>query len=159
MRVFSSAVGALVVVCVGALGLLGGCPAPDVITAQDGAAYLGLVSGTALTYGVSEGLTETHTIQDSGVLFDGVAIDVIARQNGFANDERTLTLGVDVEQVSILRFQDCIARCGALDQPIAFLQWPLKNAQSTSGEAVVTRTGFDDDGVRTERHSTTVSAR
>lgn len=134
-----------------------GCPAPSGPTAADGARYLGLDEGTIFTYAISDGLSETHEVKTSGVLFDGVAVDVLAKQNGFANDERTLTLGVDVAGVSILRFFDCLARCGSLDAPIPFLQWPLEEGQSTSGEAVVTLTAGATTTTQTERHSTTVS--
>lgn len=134
------------------------CPAPDGVTPDDGAAYLGLTSGTTFTYAISDGLNETHEMKNSGVLFaGGLAVDVLAKQNGFANDERTMSLGVDVEGVSLLRFFDCIARCGSLSEPIPFLKWPLEEGQNTQGEAVVTLTDGADTTTQTERHSTTVS--
>lgn len=135
-----------------------GCQPPAGPTAEEGAAYLGLVSGTTFNYAISDGLTESHEVKDSGVLFDGESVDVLAKQNGFANDERTLTLGVDVESVSILRFLDCVARCGALSAPIPFLQWPLEEGQSVQGEAEVTVTANGASVIHTERHSTTVGA-
>jgi hypothetical protein len=134
-----------------------GCAPAAGPSAEEGAAYLGLEEGTTFSYAISDGLSETHEIKKSGVLFEGVAVDVVAKQNGFANDERTLSLGVDVEGVSILRFFDCIARCGALDAPIPFLQWPLEEGQTTKGEAVVTVTEGDASVSHTEKHSTTVS--
>ncbi len=136
-----------------------GCPAPAGPTAQDGALHTGLVSGTTFTYSIGNGLSETHEVKDSGFLFGGgLAVDVLAKQNGFVQDERTLTFGIDIEQVSIVRLFDCIARCGTLDAPIPFLSWPLEEGQTTEGEAVVSVS--EADGTSTlhrERHSTTVS--
>jgi hypothetical protein len=132
---------------------------PDVVTADDGAAYLGLVAGSTLTYSAGAGVTETHEVKQSDVLFGGgLAVDVLAKQNGFANDERTLTFGVDVAQVSIVRFFDCLAHCAQPDQPIAFLNWPLNEGDVVTGEAVVTEARGAETTARNERHTTTVGA-
>ncbi len=137
-----------------------GCPAPpDAPGAEDGAAYLGLVPGKTLTYAAGPGLTEAHALRDSGVLYGGgLAVDVVATQNGFAEAARTLTWGVDVAQVSILRFFDCLSRCGQPDQPIAFLNWPLTAGDVVEGNAAITETDGDQSSVRIETHRTTVGA-
>jgi hypothetical protein len=132
---------------------------PDIVTAEDGAAYLGLEAGTTLTYAAGDGLTETHERKPSDVLFaGGLTVDVIARQNGFANDERTLTFGIDVQQVSIVRFFDCLSRCAQPDQPIAFLNWPLETGDTVVGEGVVSDLRNGETTARNERHTTTVGA-
>ena len=144
--------------CVVVAAFVGACAAADVPTPDDGAAHLGLESGTTFTYNVSDGVTETHEVKASGVLFAGVSVDVLAKQNGFAADARTMSVGVDVTQASLLRFFDCIVHCGTLDQPIPFLNWPLTEGDVVTGEATVTVIGSNDgtDGVHNERHSTTV---
>jgi hypothetical protein len=129
-------------------------------TAEEGAAYLGLSSGTVLTYEASDSTTETHTFKPSDVqLLGALTVGMDAAANGFAVDERSLTFAVDVEQLSIMRFFGCLNRCATADQPIALLQWPLEAGQSTVGEASVTET-LDGEAVqtRTERHTTTVGA-
>lgn len=139
------------------VGSVGCAPAPGP-TAEDGAAHLGLESGTIFSYAVTDGVVETHEVKDSGVLFDGVSVDVLAKQNGFANDERTLTFGVDVAQVSILRFQDCIARCASPSAPIPFLNWPLNEGDSVEADVDVTVDDGDAQTVHKEHHATTVGA-
>ena len=136
------------------------CPAPtDVVTPDDGAAYLGLVDGTTQTYRAGAGLTETHEVKKSDVLFaGGLSVDVLAKQNGFANDERTLSFGIDVQQVSIVRFFDCLAHCAQPDQPIAFLNWPLDEGDVVVGEAVVNELVAGETTTHEERHTTTVGA-
>jgi hypothetical protein len=143
-----------------AVAFVAGCPAPAPgPTAEDGALHTGLVAGTTLTYSIGNGLEETHEMKSSGVLFaGGLAVDVLAKQAGFAEDERTLTFGIDVEHVSIVRLLDCIARCGTLDAPIPFLTWPLEEGQSNEGEANVNVSELDGTTtLHTERHATTVS--
>jgi hypothetical protein len=137
-----------------------GCKAPPAaVTADDGAAYLGLVAGTTHTYSAGAGLTETHEVQRSDVLFGGgLAVDVLAKQNGFATDERTQTFGIDVAQVSIVRFFDCLAVCAQPDQPIALLNWPLQTGDVVTGEAVVSELRDGTTTARNERHTTTVGA-
>jgi hypothetical protein len=129
-------------------------------TADEGAAYLGLTSGTTLTYAASDSTTETHTFKDSDVqLLGALTVGMDATANGFAVDERSLTLAIDVERLSIMRFFGCLSRCATADQPIDVLQWPLEEGQSTVGEANVTET-LNGEAVqtRTERHTTTVGA-
>jgi hypothetical protein len=129
-------------------------------TAEEGAAYLGIATGTTLTYAASDSTSETHTFKDSDVqLLGALTVGMDAAANGFAVDERSLTFAVDAEQLSIMRFFGCLSRCANADQPIALLQWPLESGQSTVGEASVTET-LNGDAVqtRTERHTTTVGA-
>lgn len=139
-------------------GLLWGCAVPEGPAAEDGAAYLGLTPGTTLRYDVGNGVTETQDMKDSGFLFaGGLPVDVFARQGGFIKDERSLTFGIDIEQVSLVRFFDCLARCGTLDGPIPFLSWPLNDGQSTEGEATVTVSAGETSTLHIENHSTAVS--
>jgi hypothetical protein len=129
-------------------------------TADEGAAYLGITSGTTLTYAASDSTVETHTFKDSDVqVLGALTVGMDAAANGFAVDVRSLTLAVDTEQLSIMRFFGCLSRCATADQPIAVLQWPLEEGQSTVGEANVTET-LNGEAVqtRTERHTTTVGA-
>ena len=158
MRALSS-LAVVVTACAGLCACLWGglacTPAPGP-TAAEGAAHLGLESGTTFSYIAGESVTETHEVKTSGVLFDGVAVDVLAKQNGFAKDERTITFGVDVAQASILRFQDCIARCAQPSAPIPFLNWPLTEGDSVEGDVDVTVSDGDSEVVRRERHTTTV---
>lgn len=133
------------------------CAPPAGPTAADGAAHLGLETGTTFSYLTGDGVTtETHEVRASGVLFDGVAVDMVAKQNGFAKDERTITFGVDVAQASILRFQDCIARCISPSAPIPFLNWPLSEGNSVEGDVDVTVKNGDSETARKEHHTTTV---
>jgi hypothetical protein len=132
---------------------------PDAPTAEAGAAELGLVPGTTLNYDAGPGLTEAHALRDSGFLFSGgLAVDVLATQNGFARDERTLTFGIDVAQVSLVRFFDCLRRCGQPDRPIAFLNWPLADGEVVEGSATVTETTDGVSVLHIETHRTTVGA-
>jgi hypothetical protein len=137
-----------------------GCPRPRAEpTATDGLAHLGWLPGTTMTYDAGEGLTETQEFRDSGVIVeDGAAVDVVARQNGFAAEERTMSLGADLEGISLLRLYSCLGRCGLLERPIAFLSWPLTTGDVVSGEAQVTETNGTLSTVRTEQHRTTVGA-
>lgn len=134
-----------------------GCQAPDLPTAEDGAIALGLQPGQTLTYQHSSGSTETHEFSDSDVLFGGgLAVDLQARQNGFAENDRTLSFGIDLEQASLVRFYDCLQDCLSPDQPIPFIGWPLTAGARVEGEATVQGREGGVDVVRTERHSTTV---
>jgi hypothetical protein len=130
----------------------------DVPTADDGAAQLGLMPGSVLSYSAGAGLTETHEVRESGVLFQGgFAVDVIATKNGgFAENARTYSLGIDVERVSFVRFLDCLASCAQPAEPIAFLNWPLAVGDVVEGESLVTETSSSATTTRTERHRTTV---
>jgi hypothetical protein len=138
-----------------------GCaPPPDAPTADDGAAHLGLVAGTTKTYASSTGATETHEHVASDILLpDGLSVGLIARENGFAKEERSLTFGVDLEQASLVRFYSCLNACATPSAPIPFIGWPLRENARTEGEATVT---VSENGAvvetRTERHATTVGA-
>jgi hypothetical protein len=133
-------------------------PPPDAPTADDGAAHLGLVAGTTKTYASSTGATETHEHVASDILLtDGLSVGLVARENGFAKEERSLTFGVDLEGASIVRFFSCLNACATASAPIPFVAWPLEENVRTEGEAIVT---VSENGAvvetRTERHATTV---
>lgn len=138
------------------LGLFA-CPAPEGPTPEEGAAHLGLVAGTTFSYFVRDGLEEQHAVNDSSILFEGESVDVIATANGFAEDKRTMSFGVDVEEASLLRYFDCIARCGAFSAPVPFVGWPLESGTAREGETTVTLTAGADTTVQVERHLTVVS--
>lgn len=139
---------------------LSACPAQDVITPDDGAAHLGLVSGSTRTYASTSGATETHTLSGSDILLaDAITVAQVARENGFAKEERSLTFGISLEQASLVRFFSCLNVCAVPSQAIPFLAWPLEENARTEGEATVTES---ENGAvietRTERHTTTVGA-
>ena len=145
-----------VVVVLGGLSFVA-CPAPNVPSPEDGAFALGLESDRTKTYASSNGATETHEYSASDLLFGGgIAVDVQARENGFAKNDRTLTFGIDVAQASLLRFNDCLQDCATADAPIPFINWPLTSGSRVEGEATVSGTEGGVDFVRTERHTTTV---
>jgi hypothetical protein len=143
---------------VGATGL--GCRADEQPpSAEQGAAELGLLPGSTFTYAAGQGLTETHALTESDVLFvGGFAADLTARQNGFPAEQRTLTFGIDAAQVSIVRLFSCLARCGQPDQPIPFLNWPLTEGDDVRGEAEVTEQSSEATTTYTEAHHTVVGA-
>ena len=141
-----------------AVAALGACPAPDVITPDDGAAHLGLVAGTTRSYASSSGATETHELSGSDILLpDAITVAQVAKENGFAKEERSLTFGVSLEEASIVRFSSCLSTCATPSAPIPFVSWPLQENERTEGEAAVT---ISENGAvvatRTERHATTV---
>ena len=129
-------------------------------SAEEGAAHLGLVAGTTLTYASSNGTTETHTYGVSDVQSLGaLTVARSAKESGFAVDDRSLTFGVDVAQATILRYFNCLSQCATFDAPLSFVQWPLEEGARTEGEVVVTESRNGEVvQVRTERHATTVSA-
>ena len=137
------------------------CPSPPAgPTPDDVAASLGLVAGTKKTYASSIGVTETHELVASDVLFPGgLSVGQVAKENGFANEARSLTFGVDLEQASLLRFASCLNRCAVASTPIPFLTWPLREGARTEGEATIT---VSENGAvvdtHTERHATTIGA-
>lgn len=141
-----------------ACALFIGCAAPTGPTAEDGAAYLGLVVDTKLTYESSNGTTETHDLVNSDLQQLGaLSVGLTARENGFAVEEHSLTFGVDVNEASLLRFFNCLSKCAVSDVPISFVQWPLEEDQVTTGEGSITEV-VDGEVVQTrvERHTTTV---
>ena len=130
-------------------------PAP---TAADGAAHLGLGVGSTKTYASSTGASETHAYVASDILLaDGLTVGQVAKENGFAKEERSLTFGVTLDQASIVRFFSCLNTCATPSAPIPFVGWPLQENERTEGEATV---NVSESGVvvetRTERHATTV---
>lgn len=127
-------------------------------TADDGASHLGLVAGTTKTYASSTGATETHEYVASDILLaDGLTVGQVARENGFAREERSLTFGVNLQQASIVRFFSCLNACATPSAPIPFIAWPLEESARTEGEATVTESvnGAIVEA-RTERHATTI---
>jgi len=145
----SAVVAALTVAC---------APPPTAPTADDGAAHLGLVAGTTKTYASSTGAAETHEYVASDILLaDGLTVGQVAKENGFAKEERSLTFGVNLEQASIVRFFSCLNACATPSAAIPFVTWPLQENERTEGEATVT---VSENGAvvetRTERHATTV---
>lgn len=136
------------------------CKPPAVPGPEDGASYLGLGKGKTLTYDLGGSLSETHEMKESSLLVEGrLVFDVLARQNGFAVEERTLTLAVGVEDVQIVRFFDCITRCGQPAEPIPFLALPLDEGQQSEIEVdiALSRNGADE-GTVTEKHLFIVGA-
>jgi hypothetical protein len=149
------AVSALVMVAAGGVGCLAGPAGPS---ADDGAAHLGLVEGRTLTYASSTGATETHefTASDLQVL-GGLTVGLLAKENGFAKESRSLTFAVDVTQASLARFFSCLNDCATVDAPIAFIGWPLEEGARVEGEATVTESrNAEVVQIRTERHTTTI---
>ncbi len=136
----------------GVLGLLAGCPPAHVPGPADTAAYLGLADGAVQTYADVSGnggnVTETHEVHTSSVLPaadnpDGLVFDVLAKRNGFAVDGRTFTLEVLVDSARIVRFFDCIEKCGQPSAPVDLGPVPLKAGKSTQTEVDVDVTGAD----------------
>ena len=120
---------------------LAGCPGPRQPTAADAAAYLGLAAGTTFSYAAGANLTETHDVKTSSILAgDDVVFDVLAKQNGFEVDERTLSIDVGVKDVKLARFFDCITNCGQPSAPVDFLTVPLKSGQQHQTEVDVVQT-------------------
>jgi hypothetical protein len=144
-----------------AASLTGGCPVENNGPfPEDGAAHLGLVEGTTLTYFSSTGAIETHEFVPSDVQsLGGLTVGLLARENGFAKEDRSLTFVVDVAQASLGRFFSCLNACATVDQPIPFIGWPLTESARVEGEAIVTeRLNSEIVEVRTERHTTTIGA-
>ena len=152
------AVSLVVVPVACALGA-GGCVAgPAGPSADEGAAHLGLVEGRTLTYDSSTGATETHEFKASDLqVLGGLTVGLLAKENGFAKESRSLTFAVDVEQASLARFFSCLNECATIDAPIPFIGWPLEEGARVEGEGTVTESR---DGevvqIRTERHATTI---
>jgi hypothetical protein len=147
--------------CLGASAVGGiACLAPDQPpTADQGAAEVGLLPGSTFTYAAGQGLTETHELQESDVLFvGGFAVDLFARQNGFPAEARTLTFGIDATQISIVRLNSCLTQCGQPDQPLPWLRWPLTEGDAVDGQATVTEQRDGATTIRTEAHRTVVGA-
>lgn len=134
-----------------------GCTPPEVPTPDDAAAYLGLAAGTTTAF-ASGPLEATVEVKQSSVVRDeALVFDVIAKESGFVEDDRTFTIAVGVEDTSIVRFFDCISRCGTPATDIAFVSVPL-----TSGDSVSTETDVAllengvDGGAVTEKHTIVV---
>jgi len=130
------------------------CDPPLVPTAEDTAAYLGLVDGKTFTYAGSN-VTETHEIKKSSLVApDTLTFDIIAKQNGFIVDDRTLTLELSVDAVRLARFFDCVTRCGQPSTKIDVFEIPLDggNQKQTDVEVALTENGADA-GTAQERHT------
>lgn len=143
----------VVAVLVGLAGLLA-CAPPAQPGPEDGAAYLGIAAGQTFRYDAGGNVSETHELKASSVLVEGkLVFDLVARQNGFVVDERSLTLAVGPEDVQIVRFADCITVCGQPAEPIPFLALPLDDGQQSEIEVEVARTrNGTDEGSVTEKH-------
>lgn len=159
MRYLKTSLTALCASCT--LATLSACPAPSGgPLPEDGASHLGLVEGTTLTYASSTGATETHEFVRSDLqVLGGLTVGLLAKENGFAKEDRSLTFVVDVEQASLGRFFSCINACATVDAPIPFIGWPLTEGARVEGEAAVTESQNGEVvQTRTERHATTIGA-
>src|SRR5688572_9154294 len=137
------------------MALVPGCPQPDLPTAEDTAAYLGLAIGKTTTFAIDENVDETHELTQSSILSqDGLVFEHIAKQNGFLTQERTFALEVDADSAQIVRQNDCIVECGELDKPIALFGVPLDEGAQAETDVVVSKsTNGQDAGTVEESHS------
>lgn len=133
------------------------CQAPDVPTPEDTAAYLGLVVGETIPFD-SSGADAALEVKQSSVLRDGALVfDLVSKESGFVQDDRTFTMALDAESARIVRFADCIQTCGQPDADIAFAQIPLDTGASadTQVNVTVTRNGAEEAPV-VESHTVLV---
>lgn len=148
----------LLPVAVAASFIVVGCGTPTTVTAEQGMAQLGLTPGTTLTYASSTGGTETHEHGVSDLqLLGATTVGITAKEQGFAVEERSMVVGVDIAEVTLLRFFNCLTRCATLDQPISFVAWPLEAGATLGGEATVSESSNGEIvQTRVERHRTII---
>lgn len=130
------------------------CPPPEVPGPQDAAAYLGLAVGSTATFAAGDVAATLETKQSSVLRDDALVFDLIAKESGFVKDDRTFTLAVGVDSTALVRFFDCISRCGQPSADIPFLNIPLRTGDSseTAVEVAVSENGIDA-GVVAETHT------
>lgn len=120
--------------------VLAGCPPPHVPGPADAAAYLGMVAGTTATF-QSGPLEATLEMKTSSLLRDeALVFDLLSKESGFVKDDRTFTIAVGVNETALVRFFDCISKCGQPSEDIPFLAVPLQAGDSveTTVDVVVT---------------------
>lgn len=133
-------------------------PAPEEPAAADVAAYFGLVDGAERVFRSENGLEETHSFTRNGGFGEREVYERVVRRGGFVEDELTLRFEASVERgLEILRFHDCVTKCGELSEPIAFLPWPLRGGESLESdvEVTVSRNGEVQE-TRAEHHAVQV---
>jgi hypothetical protein len=133
------------------------CQPPDVPTPEDAAAYLGLAAGSVVAFDAA-GSEAALEVKQSSVLRDGALVfDLISKQQGFIQDDRTFTVAVAVEDVSIVRFGDCIQRCGTPTADIPFVTVPFDTGDSAVTEVDVTTVANGaEESVLAEKHTVLV---
>lgn len=143
----------LVLVAPALLGALA-CQPPDVPTPEDAAAYLGLAAGSTVDFDSAGSVATLEVKQSSLLRDDALVFDLISKEQGFVKDERTFTIAVGVEATSIVRFADCIQRCGTPDADIPFVTVPLDSGDSAETDVTVTVLANGvEESVTTEKHT------
>jgi hypothetical protein len=130
------------------------CQPPDVPTPEDAAAYLGLAAGSVVAFDAAGSEAQLEVKQSSVLRDEALVFDLISKQQGFIQDDRTFTIAVGVQQTSIVRFADCIQRCGTPDADIPFVSVPLDtgdNAATDVNVSVVVNGA--EEAVNVEKHT------
>lgn len=144
----------MIVPCLLILLLAASCePAREEPSPEDAAAYFGIFDGLELVYRSDTGLEETHTFERSNAFAHRVVYDRLVKRGGFSQDDAILSLEATLEGLQIVRFYDCLNRCGVPDAPVAFLPWPIQGGERLESEVTVevTRNGEPEE-TRAERH-------
>lgn len=152
-RIFVSRV-SLVALVVPALAA---CPPPDVPTPEDAAAYLGLSAGSLVEFDAAGANASLEVKQSSLLRDDALVFDLIAKEQGFVVDDRTFSIAVGVEETSIVRFFDCIQRCGTPAADIPFVTVPLDSGDSAETDVNVTVVVNGEESEAEEKHTILVS--
>jgi hypothetical protein len=128
---------------------------PKMATPEEGATYFGLGDGLTSTWARDDQVSEVHAMTTGVGVRDGVALDVVARENGLVVDARTRTLEVTDEALLLTRALDCLRDCESFEPPVVLARWPLSLGAVAESSVVVTRTG-SSPGTVDEVHRTTV---
>lgn len=130
------------------------CQPPDVPTPADSAAYLGLSAGTVVAFDATGTDAELEVKQSSVLRDNALVFDLISKQQGFIQDDRTFTIAVGVEETSIVRFADCIQRCGTPDADIPFVTVPFDPGDNAETDVSVTVVANGaEESVTAEKHT------
>jgi hypothetical protein len=137
-----------------AAALLAACPAPHVPGPEDAAAYLGIAAGSTLAF-QSGAVEATIEMRASSVLRDeALVFDLLSKESGFVNDDRTFSIAVSAADARLVRFFDCISKCGQPNTDIPFLAVPLVAGDSFETQVDVKNiVNGQDAGTSVETHT------
>lgn len=116
------------------------------------AEYFGIADGRTFEY-QGPSLSETHTYTRRPGVEDRYIFDRKVTRGGFVEDDTTLSLEATAEGLKIIRFHDCITKCGEPSESLEMFSFPVNPGDTTDTEVTVDVTeNGEAAGTRTEKH-------
>jgi len=122
------------------------------------AEYFGMVDGRTFEY-QGPSLSEIHAYTRRPGIEDRWIFDRKVTRGGFVEDDTTFSVEATAEGIFIIRYFDCITRCGEPSEPIKVLEFPVNAGDSseTEVELEIMENGAVTE-TRTEKHRFAVAS-